>query len=139
MSIIDGSIEIDASAASAFGRWADIERFPLFAEIVEEVKLFDSGRSHWRVNMGFRKEQWDAEVTEVIPDKRIAWKSLSGSVNFGVVNFHDFPDETCLVTLHLVAEPRGVLESIGEELGVVGRLVDRLLLCFKEYVEKTNY
>ena len=36
MAIIDGSIEIDGSAESAFKCWADIERFPLFIEIVED-------------------------------------------------------------------------------------------------------
>jgi len=135
MAIIDGSIEIEGRSESAFKCWEDIERFPLFIDIVEEVKRLDSRRSQWRVNLGIRHEQWEAETTEFIPGKRIGWKSLTGSVNAGVVNFHDLPDETCLVTLHLVFEPKGFLESLGDEFGVVNRLVGRTLDHFREYAE----
>jgi uncharacterized membrane protein len=138
MAIIDGSIEIDAPAALAFKCWAEIERFPLFIEVIEEVRTLDSSRSHWRVNLGIRREEWEAETTEVIPGKRIAWKSISGSVNAGVVNFHELREGTCLVTLHLVVKPKGIIENIGRELGVVDRLVDRLLVQFKEHVEKIS-
>jgi uncharacterized membrane protein len=40
---------------------------------------------HWRTNISGVEKTFKAEITEQIPDKRIAWRSLSGAPNAGVV------------------------------------------------------
>ena len=40
---------------------------------VESVRHFDDKRLHWRVNIGGKVKEWDAEITEQHPDERIAW------------------------------------------------------------------
>ena len=77
-----------------------------------------------------------AEITEVIPEKRRAWRTLHGSANAGMVNFHQISDDRTLMTLHLDYEPRGVLQNLGDELGVVDRVIQRALEQFKEFVER---
>jgi hypothetical protein len=52
-----------------------------------------------------------------------------------MVNFHHLDDERSLMTLHLEYEPKGVIQNLGDELGVVGRLIDRALDEFKEFIE----
>jgi len=132
---IDGSVEIDVPAATAYTFWTRIEDFPRFIDPVESVDRIDEKRSCWRVNFGFRKQEWIAEITEVIPDKRRAWRTLQGSNNAGMVNFHQVSDDCTLMTLHLDYEPKGVLQNLGDELGIVSRVIDRSLDQFKEFVE----
>jgi uncharacterized membrane protein len=132
---IDGSIEIDVPAATAYEFWTRIEEFPRFIDPVESVERIDELRSRWRVNFGFRHQEWVAEITEVIPDKRRAWRTLQGSNNAGMVNFHQISDDRSLMTLHLDYDPKGVLQNLGDELGVVSRVIERALEQFKEFAE----
>jgi uncharacterized membrane protein len=132
---IDGSIEIDVPAATAYEFWTRIEEFPRFIDPVESVERIDELRSRWRVNFGFRHQEWVAEITEVIPDKRRAWRTLQGSNNAGMVNFHQLSDDRSLMTLHLDYDPKGVLQNLGDELGVVSRVIERALEQFKEFAE----
>ena len=135
---IDGSIEIEVSAARAYARWTEIEEFPRFIEAVESVRRIDEKRSLWRVNFGFRRRQWVAEITEVIPDRRRAWRTLEGPENAGMVNFHPLESERTLMTLHLDYAPKGVLQHLGDELGVVDRVIQRALEQFKDWAENSG-
>ncbi len=132
---IDGSIEIEVPAATAYAFWTRVEDFPLFIDPVESVKRIDEKRTRWRANFGFRRQEWVAEITEVIPDKRRAWRALDGASNSGMVNFHEIATERTLMTLHLDYEPRGVLQNLGDEFGVVSRVIERSLEQFKDFVE----
>ena len=133
---IDGSIEIEAPASETYDTWTRIEDFPRFIDPVESVERIDEYTSCWRVNFGFRRQEWVAEITEVIPDKRRAWRTLQGSSNAGMVNFHPIADERTLMTLHLDYEPKGVIQNLGDELGIVSRVIDRSLEQFKRFVEE---
>ncbi len=132
---IDGSIEIDAPAATAYEFWTRMEEFPRFIEAIESVRRIDERRSVWRVNLGFRYQEWTAEITEIIPDKRRAWRTLEGARNSGMVNFHQISDDRTLMTLHLDYNPKGVIQNLGDELGVVSRVIQRALEQFKDFVE----
>jgi uncharacterized membrane protein len=134
---IDGSIEIEVPAATVYEFWTRMEEFPRFIDAIESVRKIDERRSVWRANLGFRHQEWTAEITEIIPDKRRAWRSLEGARNEGMVNFHQTPDGRTLMTLHLDYELRGALQNFGDELGVVSRVIQRALEQFKDFVEAT--
>jgi uncharacterized membrane protein len=48
---------------------------------VQEIRTIGDRRSHWRVDgpAGVVAE-WDAETTEQVPNERIAWRTLPGSM-----------------------------------------------------------
>jgi uncharacterized membrane protein len=104
-------------------------------EGVEEIRQQDDRHLHWRANVWGKTEEWDAEITEQIPDKRIAWRSERGAHNAGVVTFHRLSDDTSRVMLQMKYEPEGLSEKLGDLLGMMGRRVDRDLESFKEFVE----
>jgi uncharacterized membrane protein len=85
---IDCAIEVQVPASTAYNAWTQFELFPSFMEDVEEVKQKDDRHLHWRAKVWGKTEEWDAEITEQIPDKRIAWRSEGGATNAGVVTFH---------------------------------------------------
>ena len=70
-----------------------------------------------------------------MPDKRIAWTSTSGAKNAGVVTFHRLSDESTRVTLQLDYDPEGVVETVGDWLGVLSSRVQGDLERFKEFIE----
>jgi uncharacterized membrane protein len=92
---VQKSINVDASPDVLFGLWANFENFPKFMKNVREVRVESALRSHWVVSgpAGVPVE-WDAEITDVIPDKLIAWQSVDGSTvaNEGFVRFEANPD-----------------------------------------------
>ena len=135
MATIEKSIEINLPAQTAYNQWTQFEEFPRFMEGVESVQQLDDRHLHWRANIGGNVEEWDAEITEQIPDKRIAWTSTTGALNAGVVTFHRLSDDSCRVALQLDYEPEGVVENVGDTIGVVQWNVRQNLERFKEFIE----
>jgi len=129
------SIDVNVPVSVAYNQWTQFEEFPRFMEGVESVRQLDDRHLHWRANIGGKVEEWSAEITEQIPDKRIAWKSISGAKNAGVVTFHRLSDETTRVTLQIDYEPQTWTESLGDLLGFLERRVQNDLDRFKEFIE----
>jgi uncharacterized membrane protein len=104
-------------------------------EGVEEVRQLDETHLHWKARIGGKEEEWDAVITEQIPDDRIAWRNTSGAPNAGVVTFHRLDPQRTKVMLQLDYEPQGATEKIGSALGLVERRVTGDLERFKEFIE----
>lgn len=135
MSTIEKSIDVHVPVQVAYNQWTQFEEFPRFMEGIEEVKQLDEKRLHWRANVGGKEKQWDATITEQAPDQRIAWRNTTGSTNAGVVTFHHINDNTTRIMLQLEYEPEGVVENVGDIVGVVSRRVQGDLQRFKEFIE----
>ena len=135
MSNIEKSIDVHVPVQIAYNQWTQFEEFPRFMEGIEEVKQLDEKRLHWRANVGGKEKQWDATITEQAPDQRIAWRNTTGSTNAGVVTFHFINDNTTRIMLQLEYEPEGVVENVGDIVGVVSRRVQGDLQRFKEFIE----
>jgi uncharacterized membrane protein len=135
MSTIEQSIDVNVPVHTAYNQWTQFEEFPRFMEGVEEVRQLDERRLHWRANIGGRVEEWDAVITEQHPDERVAWKNTTGAANAGVVTFHRLADNKTRVMLQMEYDPQGVVENLGDLLGVVSRRVANDLERFKEFIE----
>ena len=135
MSTIEQSIDVNVPVSTAYNQWTQFEEFPRFMEGVEAVRQLDQQRLHWRANVGGRVEEWEALITEQHPDERIAWKNTTGATNAGVVTFHRLADAKTRVMLQMEYDPQGVVENLGDMLGVVSRRVANDLERFKEFIE----
>lgn len=136
MTTIERSIEVQVPASTSYNAWTQFELFPHFMEGVEEVRQKDDRHLHWRANVLGKTEEWDAEITEQIPDKRIAWRAQTGAANAGVVTFHRLSDESSRVMLQMEYEPERVSERIGDALGIMRLRVEGDLERFKSFVEE---
>ena len=135
MSVIEKSIEIDVPVRTAYNQWTQFEEFPKVMEGVKHVKQLDDKHLHWKAEIGGKEKEWDAEITEQIPDDRIAWRSREGAKNGGVVTFHRLSDSKSKVMLQLEYDPAGVVENVGDAAGVVSQRVLGDLERFKKYIE----
>jgi uncharacterized membrane protein len=135
MSTVATSIEVNVSVRTAYNQWTQFEEFPRFMDGIKEVHQLDDRRLHWKAQIGGKEKEWDAEITEQIPDQRIAWKSLGGAMNQGMVTIESLSDNKSLVQLNIAYEPGGMMETIGDETGAVTLRVKKELEKFKAYIE----
>jgi uncharacterized membrane protein len=102
---------------------------------VEEVKQLDDTHLHWRVKVAGKTKEWDSEITEQIPDQRIAWRSTAGAMNSGVVTFQRISANKTKVVLRMEYEPETAGERIGDAVGGVKLTAKGNLRRFKDLIE----
>lgn len=139
MSVIEKSIEINVPVNMAYNQWTQFEEFPRFMEGVKQVKQLDDTHLHWKAEIGGKEKEWDAEITEQIPDERIAWRSRNGAKNAGVVTFHRLSDATSKIMLQMEYDPEGLVEHAGDAAGVMSQRVLGDLERFKRYIESRGH
>ena len=135
MHSIEKSIEVDVPLRHVYNQWTQFEEFPHFMEGVQEVRQLDDKRLHWKAEIAGKTKEWDAEIFEQIPDARIAWRSMGGAQNSGMVNFRAVDDQRTEVCLKLNYEPEGATEKMGDALGFVAHRVQGDLERFKKFIE----
>jgi uncharacterized membrane protein len=135
MAIMQETIDVNVPAHTAYAQWTQFEEFPRFMENVEEVQQLDPTTLRWRASIAGTSKQWQAQITEQVPDRRIAWESTSGARNDGVVTFDRVAADLTRVTLQLNVEPDGPMESAGTALGLVSRSVHGDLERFRDFIE----
>jgi uncharacterized membrane protein len=136
MSTIEQSIDVEAPIRSVYDRWTQFEEFPQFMDGVEQIRQLDDRRLHWTAEFGGSRHEWDAEITEQLPDERVAWKNIDGKDNAGVVTFHRLSDERTRVMVQMDWTPEGLKEKLGSALNFDDRRVQGDLTRFKELVER---
>ena len=136
MSVIEKSIEINVPVRAAYNQWTQFEEFPRFMEGVKQVKQIDDTHLHWKADIGGKEKEWNAEITEQVPDKRIAWTSREGAWNGGVVTFHRLSDAKSRSMLQMEYDPQGFVESAGDMIGIVSQRIQGDLERFKTYIEE---
>ena len=135
MSKILESVDVNVPVRTAYDQWTQFESFPMFMEGVEKVEQLDDTTLRWTAEILGQKRTWKAKITEQLPDQRIAWTSLDGARNAGVVTFHRLDDNQARVTLQLDVDPEGPVDNIGDALGFVQRRAKGDLERFKEFIE----
>lgn len=89
------AITVWRSPQDVYRFWRHLENLPSFMYHLKSISVDSAGNSHWVVNSPFGAPvEWDAEITEDVPNSRIAWKSLAGSKidNRGRVEFTPTPE-----------------------------------------------
>jgi uncharacterized protein (TIGR02271 family) len=132
---IERSIDLNVPAHIAYQQWTRFEEFPRFMEGVEAVRRLDAKRLHWVATVGGTRKEWDARITEDVPNQRIAWRSEAGEWTAGVVTFRPLAADRTRMPVRFEYEPQGVKETLGDWLGLVSRRVENDLERFKAFVE----
>jgi uncharacterized membrane protein len=118
---IQKTIHIEAPVEQVYAFWTNYQNFPLFMSNIRQIQDLGSGRSHWLVSgPGGAPIEWDAVLTEQVPNDRIAWRSEPGSMldNAGVIRFRPETNGT-RVDLRFCYNPPigGAGQAVAELLG----------------------
>jgi uncharacterized membrane protein len=132
---VEKTIEVDRPVSTVYNQWTQFEEFPKFMAGVREVRQLDDTHLHWQAEVLGKYEEWDAEITEQEPDKRISWKSLSGPPNAGTVRFEPIAPNRTRVRLVMSYAPNGAMEAVGSALGAVNAQLQTSVEQFKRFIE----
>ena len=136
MEKIEKSIEVHQPVHTVYNQWTQFEEFPRFMSGVKEVKQLDDTHVHWHAEIFGKDKEWDAEITRQEPDKCIAWRSTSGDApNSGLVQFEPVGADRTRVRLTMEYEPQGVVENVGDAVGLLSKRVQTTVEQFKKFIE----
>ncbi len=88
------SVTIGKPVSDVYHFWRNFENLPVFMKDLTDVEQISETRSRWKIHLKSGMDfEWEAEITEEIPNRMIAWKSLEGSSvkTIGSVWFEDAP------------------------------------------------
>lgn len=130
------SIEVNAPLRAVYNQWTQFKEFPRFMEGVDEVRQEGPKSLFWKAKIGGKDKQWETEITEQVPEKRIAWESVDGTPNRGEVTFESLDFERTRITLTMEYEPEGFFEKAGDALGIPSGRVEGDLKRFRDFIEE---
>jgi len=135
METIEKCIDVNVPLSTVYNQWTQFEEFPRFMENIESVEQQDETGLHWVAKIAGKTVEWDAEISEQVPDKRIVWYGANGPMRNGMVSFNPINDDITRVTLRIDYDPEGLVEQAGDKLGILSNRVQGDLERFKEFIE----
>jgi len=128
-------VDVGVSIDTAYNQWTQFEEFPKFMHRVEKLDQRDDTHLMWTEKIWGVRRQWEAEITSQRPNERIAWKSLDGTNNTGVVTFHALADNLTRVQVNLDFQPHGLFEKTASGFRMSRRALKSDLMRFKAFIE----
>jgi uncharacterized membrane protein len=105
---VEKTITIDAPVEQVWELWSSFENFPRFMTHLREVRKVDEGRSHWvAAGPAGIPIEWDAVVTDWVPQQFIGWTSVEGSTiaTTGQVRFRPTTSESTEIDVRMEYRP----------------------------------
>lgn len=133
--LIEEHIDVAVPRSVAYNQWTQFEMFPSIVKGAERVEQKERDKAEWTSKIGPSRRSWSSEITEQVPDERIAWKTTGGLQMKGVVTFHSLDDNLTRVHVQIEYTPRGPVEHVANLLRIQRRRVRRDLRLFKHFVE----
>ena len=139
MSEASQQVTIDVPIAAVYQQWMNAESFAVFVPAVSAVTASTEIYSHWTVTVGRLTREFDIEITEQLPEERVAWRTITGDLSFsGRADFEAAGDLGTVVTVTVDWTPGTAVERAAAALGGEGRAIRAVLHDFKAHVEKTG-
>ncbi len=133
MAKVEQSIEVNVPVRTVYDQLTQFEHYPHFMAGVHSVHQLDDAHLHWHALKGGKEMEWNAEITEQVPDQCIAWRNTNGPRSEGRVSFESLgPDKT---RIHLVMDADDAILGHAERAGNAEPAPDEDLALFKNMME----
>lgn len=129
---------IQASPATLYALWRDVESSPKWQEMITDVVSTGPKTSHWVMKADGKVIEWDAEILNDEPGRRIAWRSVAGDSNHaGEVVFDPAPGGRGTIVTVLQEFRQGKLSTAAQTIFSRNpkQAVTENLRHFKAYAE----
>ncbi len=136
MASVTHAVDVDVPVNVAYNQWTQFESFPQFMHGVVSIEQSDDTHLHWKTSIGGIHREFEAEIVEQVPDDRIAWRSLEGPTNAGLVTFEPLDASRTRIVVIVEWEPEGIIEKVGAAASLDGHRVSDDLQRFKDFIEQ---
>ena len=126
MNAAETSIVVNAPVAQVYDQWLRFEDLPKFIKSLGQVQRIDGTHFSFSSFRDGKAQRGVIEVVRQIPERRIAWRTITEEIGLGVVSFEPRSDNVTEITLKL----RSVFDP-----SISGQSADEYLLKFKGLVE----
>jgi uncharacterized membrane protein len=130
---VECTVTAQAPIGEVYDRWNQVVEFPSFMEGVKAIEWLDDKRFQLTSEAVGKIFVSICEITLRIPERRIAWRTLSGPDSSGVACFQNVGQGRTELTLKMRYNPEGGWEDREQ---VEARL-QRNLRRFKDLVERS--
>ncbi|GIZ53750.1 hypothetical protein NCCP691_37640 [Noviherbaspirillum aridicola] len=127
MARVEQSIEVNVPPRTAWEMLTSFEQYPRFMQGVEEVRRLDERRLRWHTREGGLGMHWDAEITQQVPEQRIAWRNMDGPRNEGEISLQRLDGDCTRIVLSM---DREALQADA------GARAEQDLVRLKQFIEK---
>ncbi len=131
MQSVEKKIVVNAPIAEAFEAWSNIESWPKFLTAIREIRRIDDRQFEMKLERGGREYEAVAEISLLIPERRMAWRNVSGVQNSGVACFEALDDSETQVSLKMLYQP----DNGWHDPDALAERLEFHLSCFKEFIE----
>lgn len=115
-------VKVACSVEQVYDLWRNLENVPRWIPLIKEVKVLPGSEdlSRWKFGLGFPLiTEWTSHITQYIPNKLIAWESVSGLPNRGCAQFFPTEEHGCCLRLTVAFDlPGGIVGSFLETIGI---------------------
>ena len=132
---IECQIDIGVPRETVYNQWTQFEDSPEYMHRIKQVKQGDETTLTVSAKVWGFKRQWEVEITDQQPNERIAWKTVGGTKNAGVVTFHELDERLTRVLVTLDWPPDGIMEKMASGLRVIKRATQADLKRFRAFME----
>lgn len=119
------AITIQCTPQEVYELWRDLRNLPRFMEHVKSIEVVSDKVSRWRVEEGPKVLEWEAEITEDTPGRRLRWRSRPGGDidHEGMLDVYPAPGgRGTVVEVRMRYRPPGGLLVMGMLGGVLRKL-----------------
>lgn len=136
MAKIEQSIEVNVPVRTAYDQLTRFEEYPRFIENVAEVRQIDDRHLHWHTRTGNLDMEWDAEITQQVPEQCIAWRNTSGPAYEGRIELQKTGDDRTTLKVTMECEPKQqMLATHGDAQQMIAQRAEHDLIRFKKFIE----
>jgi uncharacterized membrane protein len=132
--VVEEHVDVGVPRQVAYDQWTQYRELAAYSKR-ESAEQQGEDRVSFTSTIGPSTRRWNAEIVEQVPQKRIAWRSISGPRHLGAVTFHELDDRLTRVMVSMEYHPRGPFEVIGNFFRMQRRRVRKNLRLFKHFVE----
>lgn len=132
---LEKSLQIARPPAEVFDAWIDLEELPSMIEALDSVSTVGH-RSHWNGRVKGRHVEWNAELTQLIANQAIGWKSVNGPKHTGRITFSPLGNDTLVhIQMNYAPPARFLRRALTPFAGDIEGYIEQALRVVKAYLE----
>jgi uncharacterized membrane protein len=126
MNAAHASIVVNAPIGDVYQRWLRFESLPKFIKPLRDVQRIDDTHFSFTTFRDGRKQRCVIHIVLRVPERRIAWRTISDDLGLGVVSFEPRSDRTTEIALRIrsIFDASTSSQRADEYLGNFKRLVE---------------